>query len=194
MYRVGKHWIAMALLSGYALTAFGVGFNMASEAATSTDERSDSFQDWTAVDSTVLDSMRGGFDIAPGLKVSFGIERIVNLNGVLQTATRIEVPDAAKLMQAQQPGGKPGETISLPVTANLGGGASALVQNGAGNVTTLGALSPDAAATIIQNSANNQTIQSVTVVNAATNSLELLKGANLHSTLLEALTQSARNH
>lgn len=175
-----------------------------------------SAEEWVAVDSAVLDDMRGGFDLAPGLKVSFGIERVVNLNGILQTATRIEVPDAAKLIQAQQGVASPatqlsavsqasgstvtipanndttGKTISLPISTNLGGGATALIQNGLGNMATTGILSPEAAATVIQNSANNQTIQSVTVINAATNSLDLLKGANLRSTLLDALTQSAR--
>lgn len=173
------------------------------------------FQDCVAVDNTVLGEMRGGFDIAPGLKVSFGIERIVNLNGVLQTATRIEVPDAGKLIQAQQSSAAASSQsgiaapaasamvplpanistsdgkINLPAPVNLGGGATALVQNGLGNTGAPGPMSPDAAATFIQNSANNQTIQSMTVINAATNSLELLKGANLQSTLLDVLTQSA---
>ncbi len=197
------------------------------------------FHDWVAVDSTVLDEMRGGFDIGPGLKVSFGIERIVNLNGVLQTMTRIEVPDAVKLTQSQQalaPAPAPAGTASAvatnaaavaaqavetaaaaadttaartataapaatpaatsnataaPVATNLGNGTAALIQNGAGNSFSPVALPQTAGATFIQNSVNNQTIQSLTIINAATNSLELLKGANLQSTLLDAITQSA---
>lgn len=230
-----RKWIAFSLLSGCAIAVSGLA--SAVEAGARPDlpaqgypaaqaQRQESpavFQNWIAVDSTVLDEMRGGFDIAPGLKVSFGIERMVNLNGVLQTATRIEVPDAGKLLQAQQssamaplsgasnpasspatlPGssassgnavssdaGGAGSAIALPLATNLGNGAAALIQNGLGNTFAQSALSPEAAATIIQNSANNQTIQSLTVINAATNSLELLKDANLQSTLLDALTQS----
>lgn len=227
-----RKWIAFSLLSGCAIAVSGLA--SAVEAGARPDlpaqgypaaqaQRQESpavFQNWIAVDSTVLDEMRGGFDIAPGLKVSFGIERMVNLNGVLQTATRIEVPDAGKLLQAQQssamaplsgasnPASSPatlpgssassgnvvssdaGGAITLPLATNLGNGAAALIQNGLGNTFAQSALSPETAATIIQNSANNQTIQSLTVINAATNSLELLKGANLQSTLLDALTQS----
>jgi hypothetical protein len=204
-------------LSGCALAASASAGSETIDALSDDSAKPGIFRDWIAVDSTTLDAMRGGFDIAPGLKVSFGIERVVNLNGVLQTATRIEVPDAGKLVLAPQsstatalpsslpasssnpaasaPAGAvaPGGTITLPAATDLGNGATALIQNGLGNTVNPGLLSPETAATVIQNSASNQTIQSVTVINAATNSLELLKGANLHSTLLDALTQSARS-
>lgn len=231
MHTFTRKWIAFSLLSGCAMavpvpaSAVDAGSRPDSPVqyypAAQMQEPPSVFQDWIAVDSAVLDEMRGGFDIAPGLKVSFGIERMVNLNGVLQTATRIEVPDAGKLLQTQQssamaplsgasnlassPAALPGSSassgnpaaagaggaIALPLATNLGNGAAALIQNGLGNTFSQTALSPETAATIIQNSANNQTIQSLTVINAATNSLELLKGANLQSTLLDALTQSA---
>lgn len=188
------------------------------------------FPDWVAVDSTVLEQMRGGFDIAPGLRVTFGIERRVNLNGLLQTATRIEVPDAAKLIQqTPSPGvaatrALPGQAVPAaatggtaqpasaavpagmtspiaptaaaatavaPPAVNLVNGGTALIQNGPGNLFSSAALPQGAVGTFIQNSVNNQTIQSLTIINATTNSLELLKGANLQSTLFDALTQSA---
>lgn len=192
MHRLNRKWLARSLL-------FGCIQGMASMAGATEPDVAVNVpslpvsaslpHDWIAVDTTILDEMRGGFDIAPGLKVSFGIERLVNLNGVLQTATRIEVPDAGKMIQSQQ--NPTGVTVSLPQNANAAGGATALIQNGVGNMVTQGAMSADAAATFIQNSTSNQTIQSMTVINAATNSLELLKGANLQSTLVDALTQSA---
>lgn len=169
------------------------------------------FPGWIAVDSTMLEQMRGGFDIAPGLRVSFGIERLVNLNGVLQTATRIDVPDAGKLLQPSPlqgtpvPAGSPARTTpvatttpaaaadanSLPHAANVANSATGLVQNGLGNLFSPATLAQGTVGTFIQNSVNNQTIQSLTIINATTNSLELLKGANLQSTLFDALTQSA---
>lgn len=164
------------------------------------------FQGWVAVDSDTLNRMRGGFAIAPGLMVSFGIERLVSLNGVLQTATRIEVPDAARMIQAQQATGAPAAastqavsadaaaspaTAALPSSASAGNAVPGLLQNGLGNSFSTASLTQAAAATFIQNTLSNQTIQSITVINADTNSLELLKGANLQSTLLDALTRSA---
>ncbi|QAU33149.1 hypothetical protein [Janthinobacterium sp. 17J80-10] len=163
-------WLALSLLSGCAASLAGPAYTIGGSGAANP-AAAPAFQDWIAVDSAVLERMRGGFDIAPGLKVSFGIERLVNLNGVLQTATRIEVPVA----------GSP---------ANLPGGTAGLVQNGLGNTFAPAALSQGAVGTFIQNSISNQTIQSLTIINATTNSLEMLKGANLQSTLFDALTQS----
>ncbi|TCS37951.1 hypothetical protein EDC30_103243 [Paucimonas lemoignei] len=207
MHRFKGKWIASGLMLGWLYGVASMGAAAEPESApvsTSLPSESSLRHEWVAVDDSTLGEMRGGFDIAPGLKVSFGIERLVNLNGVLQTATRIEVPDAGKLIQSQPISA--GTTLppnasaaastaasaaaqSIPV--NLGGGATALVQNGVGNVAVPGPLPPDSAATFIQNSASHQTIQSMTVINATTNSLELLKGANLQSTLVDALTQSA---
>jgi len=147
------------------------------------------FEGWIAADNTLLDNMRGGFDIAPGLKVAFGIERLVNLNGVLQTATRIAVPDAGKLTQASAAPALPADAAAIPLAAVLGNSAAGLIQNGQGNAFAPGQLPQGAAATFIQNSVNNQTIQSMTIINATTNSLELLKGAHLQSTLFDALAQ-----
>lgn len=160
-------WIALALAAGCAAGLSGPAYT--TDGITPANPGAIAFHDRNAVDNAVLEGMRGGFDIAPGLKVAFGIERLVNLNGVLQTATRIEVPDAGKL---------PGSTAGL-------------VQSGLGNTFSPAALSQGAAGTFIQNSASNQTIQSLTIINATTNSLEMLKGANLQATLFDALTQSA---
>lgn len=229
MHTLKGKWIALSFVSGCAVAISGPARPLAASAPeslavpanTASAVAPAAIQDWVAVESVVLEQMRGGFDIAPGLKVSFGIERLVNLNGILQTATRIEVPDAGKLVQmalapaaaalptASSPVGAsaasaraaPPQTAAataaagataVPLAANLGNGAVGLIQNGLGNTLSPGPLPQGTLATFIQNSMNNQTIQSMTVINAATNSLELLKGANLQSTLFDALTQSAR--
>jgi hypothetical protein len=46
--------------------------------------------------------------------------------------------------------------------------------------------------TVIQNTLNNQKIQNVTVINATVNSLEILKGINLQSSLRSAVIDSLR--
>lgn len=129
--------------------------------------------DWLAIDSALLDQMRGGFTVEPGLKISFGIERSVSINGALQTVTKFDFQDAGKF-----------------AANGLSAGALQLIQNGLGNSFLPGDLSQSSAATFIQNSLNNQTIQSLTVINASTNSLALMKGMNLHTTLQDAVTHT----
>lgn len=193
-------WVALALATGCAAGLSSPAYT--TEKITAATPGESAFQDRYAVDHAVLESMRGGFDIAPGLKVSFGIERLVNLNGVLQTATRIDVPDAGKLLQPAQALSAPspavatssgtGAPVSMPAATDaLPNSTAGLVQSGLGNTFSPAALSQGAVGTFIQNSVSNQTIQSLTIINATTNSLELLKGANLQSTLFDALTQSA---
>lgn len=136
-------------------------------------------QDWIAVDTHLLQEMRGGFTADSGLKVSFGIERIISINGELHTATRFGMEKAGTFSSSQAaPQGSAGSAVQL-------------IQNGLQNSFAPGQLSQAAAATFIQNSLNDQTIQSVTVINATSNSLELLRSMNLHSALQDALTHSA---
>lgn len=156
-------WFALALWSGCAAMLPGAAWPLEAPAAENP-AASSPLHGWIAVDNARLEEMRGGFDIAPGLRVSFGIERIINLNGSLQTAIRLEVPDAGKLIESGQ----------MPVT---------------GNGISPGLLTQAVGASFIQNSASNQTIQSVTIIDTTTNSMELLKGVNLQSTLLDAITQ-----
>ncbi len=236
MHAFKGKWIALSLLSGSAAILPGFAWPLETLAADSA-AVSSPLHGWVAVDNARLEEMRGGFDIAPGLRVSFGIERVINLNGVLQTAIRIEVPDAGKLIESQQTpaiastgaagttaaavapliasatqaapstqasaeaasatqttqGAAPTSTpaaSAASVTTSLGNGGAVLIQNGPGNTFSPGLLTQATGATFIQNSINNQTIQSVTIINTTTNSMELLKGANLQSTLLDAITQA----
>ncbi|WP_296228228.1 hypothetical protein [Ralstonia sp. UBA689] len=133
---------------------------------------------WQAVSEDKLDDMRGGFDVpsAAGLRISFGIDRAVYINGDLVASVSANVPDVAHMTasQAQQLAG-------VVNTVNI-------VQNGPNNVAP-----PDvvtgaaAAATVIQNSLNNQTLQAVTTINAAVNSLPQFRQLSLANVLQGAL-------
>jgi hypothetical protein len=158
-----KMWIRLLAASGCAWTC-----SLAHAAPPS---------EWIAVDESQLAEMRGGFTGDNGLRISFGVERSVSINGEVLSAARFNVNDAGKL-HGQLP----------TITAQ---GATTLIQNGAGNMFQPGQLSSAAAATFVQNSLNDQTIRSTTVVNAATNSLEFLKGINLQSALGQALSNVA---
>ncbi|MBB3227387.1 hypothetical protein FHW69_002010 [Luteibacter sp. Sphag1AF] len=57
--------------------------------------------EWTPVSDARLESERGGFDIGDGLKVSFGIERTVIVDGMTQVRNSISIPDVSKITAAQ---------------------------------------------------------------------------------------------
>jgi hypothetical protein len=137
-----------------------------------------SMPDRLAISDERLDQMRGGFDLSSGLKVSFGISRMVVVNGNLVTTTSFNIPDLANIsaQQAQQ-------------LASVNAGS--LVQNGPGNVVQPGAL-PALSGAVIQNTLNNQNIQALTTINTTVNSLSMFKNFNVGSTLGGALTNAVR--
>ena len=130
-----------------------------------------------AVSDTNLEQMRGGFDTGSGLVVSFGVQRAVYINGNMITTTSFNIPDVGKVSGAQA------DMLSAAAAVNL-------VQNGPGNTIQPGALSQAIGATVIQNTLNNQSIQNLTVINTATNSLGLLKSINAQSSLRDALSNA----
>ena len=133
----------------------------------------------TALGDHDLDQVRGGFDNGTGLKVSFGIERAVYINGSLVANSTLSVTELGKLA-----GG------DVRASASDAAGLT-LVQNGAGNVvaTTSGTTG---LGTVIQNSLNDQNIRNVTVINAAVNSAQLARGLALHSTLRNVAIDALR--
>ncbi len=139
-------------------------------------------RDWTAVASHQLDDMRGGFDTSLHLTLSFGIERAVYLNGALVTTTSFNLPAMT--------GSRPDD----PAYATMPSSAVALVQNGAGNTFASGPSTSPMAATVIQNTLNNQTLQGVTTINAAANSLQLLRANAFQTMMLESLNQGVVPH
>lgn len=131
-----------------------------------------------AVSGDRLDGVRGGFVTAGGLHVSFGIERAVYLNGNLVTTTSLTLNEL----------GKVSGTHGLPVSAEIG---RALVQNGVGNTVVVpGGLSASALGTVIQNTLDNQKIQTVTKIDAAVSAAAVLRSMDLQSSMRGAISQS----
>ena len=71
-------------------------------------------------------------------------------------------------------------------------GTLALVQNGAGNTFQTGSMNAAAMGTVVQNTLNNQKIQTVTLINATVNSLQIIKSMNIGSSLRGAMIDSLR--
>ncbi|MGJ7486474.1 hypothetical protein ACSFA2_14515 [Variovorax sp. LT2P21] len=173
---------------------------------------------WMTVGDDTLAAMRGGFDLGGGVMVSFGISRVVTVNGVVLSSTSFQLPDLGRITAAQiaaferylgstsvvQVGS--GNTAPMtPTTPTADGGTSVASSSGgtggsaaSGNAGTSG--SPATAgsatttfsspATVVQNTLNNQSIQTRTVIDATTNALSLARGANTAAALRDALTRA----
>lgn len=141
---------------------------------------------WIPLPDDRLAVVRGGFHTGTGLLVSFGIERAAYVNGALVTTTGFHVagignalaPSAARMHMGD------------PALAVLPGKSISLVQNGSANLVQ-GAIGPSAGAglgaTVIQNTLNDQSIRTITTIDAASNSLNMLKSLNVNATLGAAI-------
>jgi len=131
-----------------------------------------------------LDRVRGGFQTSNGLQISFGIERAVYINGALVTTTSLNLSDLGKVSN--------GQSQNPLASAAAGSGTLTLIQNGAGNTFVAGPVSATTLGTVVQNTLNDQKIQSLTSINATVNSLQLVKAQNFESSLRGALIDSLR--
>lgn len=136
--------------------------------------------EWAPVSDQTLDDLRGGFDVNQALTVSFGIVRSVTINGDLVTQTSFNLPDITKISAEQ---------VRI---ASLAIAETGVVQNGVGNILTNGVRSELPTSTIIQNTLNDQTIETLTIINAGVNSLGLLQSINTQNTLKDALLGSLK--
>lgn len=137
---------------------------------------------WTPVGDDALDQARGGFDLGNGLVASFGIDRAVYVNGNLVTSTSFNVPDIAH-MTTQQAQAMSAALNTVSVT-----------QVGPGNSFDPSSLGHGIGATVIQNTLNNQNIQSITTLNTSTNSLNVFRQQNFQDALQQAQLQSLGGH
>lgn len=133
---------------------------------------------WLTVSNQRLDNMRGGFDLGLGLLVSFGISRATYINQELVTSMTLQLGDISKLtaLQAQ----RLGQQINLPPQ---------VIQNGSGNVVDSGAMSLPLG-TYVQNTLNNQTLRTQTVIDINTNGLGMMKNFNFQAMMQEAITNA----
>lgn len=136
--------------------------------------------DWQAAGDALLDSVRGGFEVSsliPGLTVSFGFVRTVTINGDLVSQARFSLPDLSSISADQA------KQVTDALTQ------ARIVQNGVGNYlgSTNNLLPGLGAATVVQNTLNNQNIQTLTQIDAGVNSLGMLHSINTQGVLRDAL-------
>jgi hypothetical protein len=120
----------------------------------------------------VLDAVRGGFELPANLHVSMTMERSAYLNGELVVNRSVSIPDIAK-MTAEQ-------ATALADTAG-----TLVIQNGPNNVFDVANLGP--AATIIQNTLNDQHLVTLTTLSVEVNSLGAFRETNFQDALRDTL-------
>lgn len=126
-----------------------------------------------------LDGYRGGFTTDTGLAVSLGLERIVTINGQLAEQSKINFGDLGSLARGQS------------TLTNDAAGQLRLIQNGVGSNFSVDMGKNVLGGTVIQNTLNNQLINSQTVINANVNARGMLQAMNFQSSLANALYSAA---
>ncbi|QSX75798.1 hypothetical protein HIV01_004555 [Lysobacter arenosi] len=128
-------------------------------------------EEWVAIDPALLEDMRGGFQTANGMSLSFGIERVVYVNGELLASTRVNIPDIGRMTQAQ-----------AQELADFNQGQ--VIQVGEGNT-----FEPSANfnGLLVQNTRNDQDIRALTTVNVGVDTLSAFQDLNTQQALQNAM-------
>lgn len=131
--------------------------------------------EWTPMDPQRLDGIRGGFQLPGGPVLSFGIERVVEINGRVVANLSLRIPDVARITPEQAAG-----------LAEFRKGV--IVQVGEGNRIAYGnAPAGGFGGIVIQNSLDNQTIGIATRIDVGVDMLGLFQGRNFADSINTAV-------
>ena len=121
----------------------------------------DQLNEVDSLDDADLEAIRGGFETRSGMQISFGIEQVTAINGVLQTRMAFSVPNVTE----------------HPAGITQEGWTSQLIQNGAGNTFALNAADriPSQVLNVVQNTLDQQVIQHLTVIDLSVTGLNLFR-------------------
>jgi hypothetical protein len=130
--------------------------------------------EWQPVDPARLAQMRGGFQMPSGMMLSFGIERVVFLNGELSARIAVQIPDVARITPEQ-----------AQALADFNRGL--VVQIGDGN-----RFDPTQAAggLVIQNTLDDQDIRTLTRIDVGVDTLGAYQNLNASGALTDALIRA----
>jgi hypothetical protein len=146
-------------------------------------------QQLAALDTQSLDDVRGGFDMN-GISFTIGIERAVYINGTLIATNVLNVKDLQSTV-----GGSSMASALPQVSQNsqqVSSGSLGVIQNGPSN-NVASQVIQNPAATVIQNSLNDQTIQNVTTINASVfNSMPTVRALSIQNAIQYGIVSSLR--
>ena len=127
--------------------------------------------EWTPIDPARLLEMRGGLQLPSGQLLSFGIERLVYVNGELVASATLRIPDIGRITTEQ-----------AQALAAINDGT--VVQVGEGNrIDAAGA----GGALVIQNTLDGQAITALTTLDVGVSTLGTLQELNTFNALQSAL-------
>lgn len=126
--------------------------------------------EWMPIDAGRLDGIRGGFQLPGGPLLSFGIERVVHVNGELVAQATVRIPDIANITPEQ-----------AQALADFNRGL--VVQIGGGNQVVQGA---GAGGLVIQNTLDDQRISAMTRLDVSVDTLGAYKALNFNDVLVDA--------
>nr|WP_298151098.1 hypothetical protein [uncultured Pseudoxanthomonas sp.] len=130
--------------------------------------------EWRPVDPARLAQMRGGFQMPSGMMLSFGIERVVFLNGELTARIAVQIPDVARITPEQ-----------AQALADFNRGM--VVQIGEGNRFDPAQV---AGGLVIQNTLDDQDIRTLTRIEVGTDTLGAYQNLNANGALTDALIRA----
>jgi hypothetical protein len=104
---------------------------------------------------------------------------------VLLSSTSFQLPDLGRVTPTQIAAFE--RYLGSTSVVQVGGGNTAPTTDGG---TSTASTAGGAPATIVQNTLNNQSIQTRTVIDATTNALSLARGVNTAAALRDALTRA----
>ena len=130
--------------------------------------------EWIPMDPARLAEMRGGLVMPSGQALSFGIERLVYVNGELVASANLQIPDLARMTSEQ-----------ATALAEINQGR--VVQIGEGNRIDAGT---GGNALVIQNTLDGQAISALTTLNIGVSTLGTLQDLNSYDALRSALITS----
>ena len=140
-------------------------------------------QQLAAVDTASLDEVRGGFELeGSSLKFTIGIERAVYINGNLVATNVLNLKDL------QSSAGGTSVAGALPAAAPSG---ALVVQKGPGNYVAP-QVAQNPAATVVQNSLDDQKIHNVTTINASVNSMQTVRAMSVANAIQYGIVSSLR--
>ena len=130
--------------------------------------------EWQPVDPARLAQMRGGFQMPSGMMLSFGIERVVFLNGELTARIAVQIPDVARITPEQ-----------AQALADFNRGM--VVQIGEGNRFDPAQV---AGGLVIQNSLDDQDIRTLTRIEVGVDTLGAYQNLTSTGALTDALIRA----
>lgn len=144
---------------------------------------------WMTVADDQLDRMRGGFDVGGGLMVSLGIQQATYVNGQLLTQVSIPLTQLSQLNSAQAALLREHLSV-LTVVQNGPGNRWGNIQSPNDGSALVTQVAGAGLGTVIQNSLNNQHIQSLTTIGVTSNALELMRSGSWMQSLRDSMNSA----